>query len=28
MIPENKIDLFCACAIAFMGVFAIAVWVI
>lgn len=28
MIPENNIDLLCACLIAFMGTFAIAVWVL
>jgi hypothetical protein len=28
MIPENRIDLFCACLIAGMGAFAIAKWVI
>jgi hypothetical protein len=28
MIPENRIDLFCACLIAGMGAFAIAKWVL
>jgi hypothetical protein len=28
MIPENRIDLFCACLMAFMGAFAIAKWVL
>lgn len=28
MIPENKIDLLCACLIAFMGTFAIAALVL
>jgi len=28
MIPENRIDLFCACIMAFMGAFAIAKWVL
>lgn len=28
MIPENRIDLFCACLIAFMGTFAIATLVL
>jgi hypothetical protein len=28
LIPENKIDLFCACLIACMGTFAIAKWVL
>jgi hypothetical protein len=28
MIPENRIDLFCACIIAFMGAFSIAKWVL
>jgi len=28
MVPENKIDLLCACLIAFMGAFAIAKWVL
>jgi hypothetical protein len=27
-IPENRIDLFCACLIAGMGAFAIASWVL
>jgi hypothetical protein len=28
MVPENRIDLFCACLIAGLGIFAIATWVI
>jgi hypothetical protein len=28
MIPENRIDLFCACLMAGMGFFAIAKWVL
>jgi hypothetical protein len=28
MIPENRIDLFCACLIACIGSFAIATWVL
>jgi len=28
MLPENRIDLFCACIIAFMGAFSIAKWMI
>jgi len=28
MIPENRIDLFCACMIAGLGVFSIANWVL
>jgi len=28
MLPENRIDLFCACVIAFMGAFAIGKWVL
>jgi len=28
MISENRIDLFCACIIAFMGAFSIAKWVL
>jgi hypothetical protein len=27
-IPENRIDLFCACLIAGLGVFSIAKWVL
>lgn len=27
MIPENRIDLFCACVMAGLGIFAIATWV-
>lgn len=28
ILPENRIDLFCACLIACMGTFAIAKWVL
>jgi hypothetical protein len=28
MIPENRIDLFCACIMAGLGAFAIAKWVL
>jgi len=28
MIPENRIDLFCACVIAGLGIFSIAKWVL
>lgn len=28
MFPENRIDLFCACLMAGLGVFAIATWVL
>jgi len=28
MIPENRIDLFCACVIAGLGMFSIAKWVL
>lgn len=28
IIPENRIDLFCACLMAGMGAFAIAKWVL
>jgi hypothetical protein len=28
MIPENRIDLFCACLMAGLGAFAIAKWVV
>jgi len=28
MIPENRIDLFCACVIAGLGLFSIAKWVL
>ena len=28
MVPENKIDLLCACIIAGLGAFAIATWVL
>jgi hypothetical protein len=27
-LPENRIDLFCACLMAFMGAFAVAKWVL
>jgi hypothetical protein len=27
-LPENRIDLFCACLMACMGAFAIATWVL
>jgi len=28
MLPENRIDLFCACIIAFMGAFSLAKWML
>jgi hypothetical protein len=28
MLPENKIDLFCACLMAGLGVFSIVTWVL